>query len=61
MIAGRKLSDIWPHETVNLIMGEMRERGFTSSNAIHGFTFPFSTSDYEARLSLISETEAWTT
>ncbi len=58
MITGKKLSDIWPKETVQLIMGELGERGFTSSNLAHGFTLPFSTSDYEARLSLISETEA---
>jgi len=58
MISGKKLSDIWPQETVRTIMGEFEDSGFTSSHLVHGFTLPFSASDYESRLSPISTTEA---
>jgi two-component system phosphate regulon sensor histidine kinase PhoR len=58
MISGKKLSDIWPQETVRTIMGELGDQGFTSSHLVHGFTLPFSASDYESRLSPISTTEA---
>ena len=58
MISGRKLSEIWPVETVQMIMGEIGEQGFASSHRVHGFALPFSASDYESRLSPISTTEA---
>ena len=57
MISGRKLSEIWPMETVQMIMGELGDQGF-ASHRVHGFTLPFSASDYESRLSPISTTEA---
>lgn len=58
MISGRKLSEIWPNETVRMIMGELVDGGFASSHLVHGFTLPFSASDYESRLLPISSTEA---
>jgi PAS domain S-box-containing protein len=58
IISGKKLSDIWPQETVRMIMGESENQGFTSSHLVHGFTLPFSASDYESRLLPISNTEA---
>jgi PAS domain S-box-containing protein len=58
MISGRKLSEIWPQETVRMIMGEFGDQGFSSSHRAHRFTLPFSASDYEARLLPISATEA---
>jgi two-component system phosphate regulon sensor histidine kinase PhoR len=58
MISGRKLSEIWPRKTVRMIMGELENKTFTSSHLVHGFTLPFSASDYESRLLPISETEA---
>jgi PAS domain S-box-containing protein len=58
MISGKKLSDIWPQETVRKIMGELENQGFSSSHLVHGFTLPFSASDYESRLLPISKTEA---
>ncbi|MCJ7434533.1 MAG: ATP-binding protein [Anaerolineales bacterium] len=58
MISGKKLSEIWPQETVRLIMGELENGGFTCSHLVHGFTLPFSASDYESRLLPISATEA---
>jgi PAS domain S-box-containing protein len=57
MISGKKLSEIWPEETVRMIMGELENNGFTSS-LVHRFTLPFSASDYESRLLPISMTEA---
>ena len=58
MISGKKLSEIWPQETVRMITGELGNQGFTSSHLVHGFTLPFSASAYESRLLPISATEA---
>jgi PAS domain S-box-containing protein len=58
MISGKKLNEIWPQETVQMILGELDSQGFTSPNLVHGFTLPFSVSNYESRLSPISLTEA---
>lgn len=58
MISGKKLSEIWPQEIVQTIMGELEGEGFTSSHMVHGFSLPFSASDYESRLLPISTTEA---
>ncbi len=57
MISGKKLSDIWPAETVQLIMEEVDNPALASSQLTHKFTLPFSASDYEARLLPISVTE----
>ena len=58
MISGKKLSEIWPQETVQMIIGELENHKFTSPHIVHGFTLPFSSSDYESRLLPISATEA---
>ncbi len=57
MISGRKLSEIWPEETVRKIIGDLEKDGFRSPHLIHGFTLPFSARDYESRLLPISDTE----
>jgi two-component system, OmpR family, phosphate regulon sensor histidine kinase PhoR len=58
MISGKKLTEIWPQETVQMIMGELNSQGFTSPHLVHGFTLPFSVSNYESRLLPISLAEA---
>jgi PAS domain S-box-containing protein len=58
MISGKKLSEIWPQETVRMLTGELGDQGFTSSHLVHGFSLPFSASAYESRLLPISATEA---
>jgi len=58
MIGGKKLSEIWPEETVERIMGKTDSQGFASSHLVSEFTLPFSASNYEARLLPISATEA---
>jgi two-component system phosphate regulon sensor histidine kinase PhoR len=57
MISGKKLSEIWPQETVEKIMGNT-DKGFSSSQSVSEFTLPFSPSNYEARLLPIGPTEA---
>jgi PAS domain S-box-containing protein len=57
MISGRKLSDIWPEETVRKIMGKLEGAEFESPRTVNGFTLPFSARDYESRLLPISATE----
>jgi signal transduction histidine kinase len=57
MISGKKLSDIWPPETVQLIMGEAGNPAPAASQLTHKFTLPFSASDYEARLLQINAAE----
>jgi PAS domain S-box-containing protein len=55
MISGRKLSEIWPEDTVRKITGNL---GNDASPQVGlGFTLPFSTRDYESRLLPISDTE----
>jgi len=58
MITGKNLADIWPPETVHMIMGGLEANKFSSSHLVHGFTLPFSASAYESRLLPISKTEA---
>ena len=41
-----------------MIIGELENHKFTSPHIVHGFTLPFSASDYESRLLPISTTEA---
>ena len=57
MISGRKLSEIWPEDTVRKIVGDLEKDGFKSPHLVHGFNLPFSARDYESRLLPISDTE----
>ncbi len=58
VIAGRRLSETWPEEVVQQIMGDSRGRGFESPQVLERFTLPFSSDEYEARLYPISSGEA---
>jgi len=58
MISGKKLSEIWPQETVNNILGELSEQGFSGFHEVQAFHLPFSVSAYESRLLPISPKEA---
>ena len=58
VISGRKLSQTWPEEIVDQIIGEKNKKIFTSSNSVSGFRLPFATRIYESRLHPISSVEA---
>ncbi len=58
MISGRRLSDIWPEETVQSILTVPNvDEDDEEQRPVFGFTLPFSARDYESRLLPISETE----
>lgn len=58
VIAGKKLSETWPEETVEKIVGGSNKEAFTAAHWVEGFHFPYSNNIYEARLSPISMNEA---
>ena len=58
VIAGRRLSETWPEDVVQKIMGDSLGRGFESPQVLEKFTLPFSKDEYEARLYPISSGEA---
>lgn len=58
MIAGRKLSETWPLDIVQNIVGAENEQGFAAPRRVEGFRLPYSNSTYEARLHPIGLGEA---
>lgn len=58
VITGKKLSETWPQETVEKIIGIANKGAFTAAHWVEGFHFPYSNNIYEARLSPISLNEA---
>ena len=58
VISGRKLSETWPVEVVEQILGVKEEAGFKSVHVLPSFTLPFSRDIYESRLYPISLSEA---
>lgn len=58
MISGKNLSETWPEEIVEEIIGEDNKKAFVSSNRVDGFHLPYSNSAYESRLHPINESEA---
>jgi signal transduction histidine kinase len=58
MIAGKKLVETWPEETVIKILGEENKDTFSGPHWWEGFQLPFSSSVYESRLHPINSREA---
>jgi PAS domain S-box-containing protein len=58
VISGKRLSEIWPEDVVQQILGDTRGKGFKSQQVLERFTLPFSSDEYEARLYPISSREA---
>ncbi len=58
VISGKKLSETWPENVVQQIMGDHPGGGFESQQVLKRFTLPFSSDEYEARLYPISLREA---
>jgi len=58
VISGRKLSQTWPEEIVEQIIGDKNRQIFSSSNLVSGFRLPFAPRIYESRLHPISSVEA---
>jgi PAS domain S-box-containing protein len=58
MIYGKKLSQTWPGEIVNQIVGEENDRTFSTAHRVDEFRLPYSNGTYEARLYPISADEA---
>jgi len=50
MVEGKKLSEIWPEEIVQKIIGAMNEGSFTTPSHMQEFQLPYSNHTYEARL-----------
>ena len=57
-VTGKKLSAIWPKNTVRKIIHNDRKRKFTSPHLLEEFRLPFSDKVYESRLNPISPREA---
>ncbi len=58
VISGRKLSQVWPDEVVEKILGDENRYLFKSSNWLAEFNLPYSNSAYELRLYPIDNNEA---
>src|SRR5258705_9031914 len=58
VISGKRLSGIWPEETVDKIRGQGNADMFTSTNVVEGIRLPFINKIYESRLYPISSSEA---
>jgi PAS domain S-box-containing protein len=58
MICGRKLSQIWPEETVSRLLGGSNRRAFNDTHWVEGFHLPNKDRTYESRLYPISSDEA---
>lgn len=58
MMAGKKLAEIWPEDTVRAILGEVGPQGFIAHHQVPDFKLPISASTYESRLLPINPQEA---
>jgi PAS domain S-box-containing protein len=58
MIAGKKLSQTWPEETVKRILGDSNGNAFTATQWVDGFHLPNNNRIYESRLYPIGSDEA---
>ena len=58
LISWKKLSQVWPQEIVDRIIGDENESSFTSSHWLEEFSLPYSNNTFEARLYPISSDEA---
>lgn len=58
MISGKKLSQTWPAEIVNQIIGEENDRTFSTAHLVEEFRLPYSNGTYESRLYPIRPEEA---
>jgi PAS domain S-box-containing protein len=58
IVSGRKLSETWPEEIVQRIIGDAPVKGFETQKVVDRFMLPFSNSEYEARLYPIDSREA---
>jgi PAS domain S-box-containing protein len=58
VISGRKLSQVWPDEIVEKILGDKNSDVFKSPNWLTEFNLPYSNSTYESRLYPIDDNEA---
>ena len=58
VISWKKLSQVWPQEVVDRIIGDENESSFTSPHWLEEFSLPYSNNTFEARLYPISSDEA---
>lgn len=58
VISGRKLSETWPPDVVENIIGSGNAHGFATPHRVEGFSLPYSNSTYESRLHPIGRGEA---
>lgn len=58
VISWKKLSQVWPREIVDRIVGDANMHSFTSSHLLDEFSLPYSASAYESRLYPIDPSEA---
>lgn len=58
VISWKKLSQVWPGEIVDRIVGDENKHSFTSSHWMDEFSLPYSASAYESRLYPIDPGEA---
>ena len=57
-VIGRKLSELWPEDVVNMIIETDEQEAFLSSHWVYGFNLPNHDQTFEARLHPISAEEA---
>jgi len=58
IISGKKLSETWPAEIVERILGSENKDAFLTPHWVEGFQLPFSSSVYESRLHPVNPQEA---
>ncbi|HKG54155.1 MAG TPA: ATP-binding protein [Anaerolineales bacterium] len=58
MVTGKKLSETWPEEIVERIIGVMNQEAFVTPYHLDEFRLPYSNHTYEARLYPLSTSEA---